>query len=58
MKVSLGGSLGLSYSLDVFTEDIEQVNEISKRIANYLPDVKKSNSCTMEEVCNNMNVTL
>ena len=37
--------VGCSYSLNIFTEDI------FTQIANYLSDVKKSNSWTMEEVC-------
>ena len=38
------------YSLNTFTEDIELVEEIFKWFANYLSDVKKPNSWTMEEI--------
>ena len=43
-----GSVNSLNIFTTAFTEDIKQAEEIFKRIANYLPDIKKSNSWTMD----------
>ena len=49
--VSHGSHCGSVNSLniftDTFTKDTEQIEEIFKAIANYLSNIKKSNSCSM-----------